>query len=554
MENTEEGISPKKMPEGIQPGMENHQEETNLAPESKDPKEEATKSQEEEEEDQIDACNGTTNASTNGTTNSPTDPPTVEVTCDSCMENPRLASKSCLTCQVSYCEEHLRPHLENSKFQTHKLVEPQLDMELRTCPHHHLDLELYCTTDSCCICASCGSEGHHGHSIVPIGEARKQIEGDLQQKQKEMVKKLSAAEQAITKLQGNTESIESSVTGVRAEIEQQFSDLQAAVEDAQKSTLDVLEGEYKQALGQAESIQAHIEQRITELKKTMAQVERLPRKKNDVDFLQEYTEWRKGLVDVCLPGVYISLIDQLDTFSRIVKETTKNLCEQLTSTYSAQLKELCESEKLSIKTMVQPSSPTKRQSSEQEPITREDFLKYASNLTFNPDSTHKFLRLTEDNRKASNTTPWQHNYPDTPDRFEHWRQVMTCESLYLGRHYFEVELTGEGAYLGLTYKSIDRKGQESSSCITGNDFSWSFGRESHGYSAWHCDAETPVEVGEFSRIGLYMDYEKGLLAFYGVADTMNLLHMFTTNYLEPLYPVFWLSKKDNKVVLVKPGD
>uniref|UniRef100_A0A3B1IGB4 B30.2/SPRY domain-containing protein n=1 Tax=Astyanax mexicanus TaxID=7994 RepID=A0A3B1IGB4_ASTMX len=507
MENTEEGISPKKMPEGIQPGMENHQEETNLAPESKDPKEEATKSQEEEEEDQIDACNGTTNASTNGTTNSPTDPPTVEVTCDSCMENPRPASKSCLTCQVSYCEEHLRPHLENSKFQTHKLVEPQLDMELRTCPHHHLDLELYCTTDSRCICASCGSEGHHGHSIVPIGEARKQIEGDLQQKQKEMVKKLSAAEQAITKLQGNTESIESSVTGVRAEIEQQFSDLQAAVEDAQKSTLDVLEGEYKQALGQAESIQAHIEQRITELKKTMAQVERLPRKKNDVDFLQEYTEWRKGLVDVCLPGVYISLIDQLDTFSRIVKETTKNLCEQLTSTYSAQLKEL-----------------------------------YASNLTFNPDSTHKFLRLTEDNRKASNTTPWQHNYPDTPDRFEHWRQVMTCESLYLGRHYFEVELTGEGAYLGLTYKSIERKGQESSSCITGNDFSWSFG------------GKTPVEVGEFSRIGLYMDYEKGLLAFYGVDDTMNLLHMFTTNYLEPLYPVFWLSKKDNKVVLVKPGD
>ncbi|XP_072549623.1 tripartite motif-containing protein 16-like protein [Salminus brasiliensis] len=539
--STEEVILPKQIPDGIQPAMENDQEESSQAAESKD----GTKTLG-NDEDQVDTCNGTTEHST--------DPQPVEVTCDSCMENPRVASKSCLTCLVSYCEEHLRPHLENNKFQSHKLVEPQLDMELRTCQHHHLDLELYCMTDSYCICPSCESEGHHEHSVTPIGEARKQIEEEIQQKQKEMLKTLSAAEQAINKLQGNTESIESSVTGVRVVIEQQFSTLQAAVEDAQKSTLDILEGEYKQALSQAESIQSHIEQRIGELKKTMAQVERLPRKKNDVDFLQEYTEWRKGLVDAGLPGVYISLIDRLATFSQIVKESTESLCEQLLSTYNVQLKELCKSEKLGITTMVQPSSPTKRQISEQEPVMRDDFLKYATNLSFNPHSTHKFLRLTEDNSKASNTTPWQHNYPDTPDRFEHWRQVMTSESLYLGRHYFEVELTGEGAYVGLTYKSIDRKGQESNSCITGNDFSWCFGRESHGYSAWHCGVETPLEVDEFSRIGFYMDYEKGLLAFYGVAETMSQLHQYTTHFLEPLYPVFWLSKKDNTVVLVKPGD
>lgn len=128
------------------------------------------------------------------------------------------------------------------------------------------------------------------------------------------------------------------------------------------------------------------------------------------------------------------------------------------------------------------------------------------------------------------------------------------ESLYLGHHYFEVELTGEGAYVGLTYKSIDRKGQESSSCITGNDFSWCFGRESQGYSAWHSNKETAIEVEELPRIGLYVDYEKGLLAFYSVAETMSLLHEFTANFVEPLYPVFWLSKKDNAVVLVKPGD
>lgn len=104
------------------------------------------------------------------------DPDPEEVMCDSCIETPHKASKSCLTCMVSYCEEHLRPHLENSKFQSHKLVEPQLDMEQRTCEHHHLDLHMYCVTDSCCICPQCETEGHQGHKVTPADEARRHIE------------------------------------------------------------------------------------------------------------------------------------------------------------------------------------------------------------------------------------------------------------------------------------------------------------------------------------------------------------------------------------------
>ncbi|KAL0178928.1 hypothetical protein M9458_024370 [Cirrhinus mrigala] len=55
-----------------------------------------------------------------------------DVTCDSCIDRPCRAKKSCLTCMVSYCEAHLRPHLENVKFQSHRLVEPLRDIERRT--------------------------------------------------------------------------------------------------------------------------------------------------------------------------------------------------------------------------------------------------------------------------------------------------------------------------------------------------------------------------------------------------------------------------------------
>ncbi|XP_030645825.1 tripartite motif-containing protein 16 [Chanos chanos] len=477
-----------------------------------------------------------------------------EVLCDSCIESPSKAIKSCLTCQVSYCEAHLRPHLENSKFQTHRLVEPLQDMEVRICDHHRLPLGLFCLTDSRCVCLGCQEEDHRGHPTVTAGNARKQIEEELQRKHREMVKTMSSAEHAISKLQSNTASIEASVVDVRAVIEKQFSELQAAMENARKEALDVLEVEHRQALSQAEGIRAHLERKITELKKILTQVERLSVTKNDMDFIQEYSEWKKAPVDVGLPGVYISLIDHLSTFSRFVTESAQELCDQLFSKYNIQLKELYETEKLSIKMMVHSKAATNHHVIEPEPETREDFLKYASILSFNPDSTHKFLRLTDNNKKVTNTTPWQHSYPDTAERFEYWRQVLALESLYLGRHYFEVDLSGDGAYVGLTYKSIDRKGDKSSSCITGNSFSWCLGREGRGLSTWHADVEIPLEVGEFTRIGVYVDYEKGVLTFYGVATPMVLLYQYTTNFLEPLYPAFWLSKKDNVVALVIPGD
>lgn len=178
----------------------------------------------------------------------------------------------------------------------------------------------------------------------------------------------------------------------------------------------------------------------------------------------------------------------------------------------------------------------------------------SAHLSFDPDTAHKFLRLTGENRKVTNTTPWQHPYPDLPERFESWRQVLAKESFYLGRHYFEADISGEGTHVGITYKSIDRKGSESNSCITGNNFSWCLQWNGRTFSAWHSDVETPLNVEKFTRVGVYVDYTKGLLAFYGVDETMALIHEYQAEFLEPLYAAFWLSKKENIVALVAPGE
>lgn len=99
-----------------------------------------------------------------------------DVLCDACIESPCKAKKSCLTCLVSYCEDHLRPHLEKERFQSHRLVEPLKDVEIRQCEIHHLPLELYCCVESCCVCQKCMSEQHHGHETLSITEAHQTVE------------------------------------------------------------------------------------------------------------------------------------------------------------------------------------------------------------------------------------------------------------------------------------------------------------------------------------------------------------------------------------------
>lgn len=170
-------------------------------------------------------------------------------------------------------------------------------------------------------------------------------------------------------------------------------------------------------------------------------------------------------------------------------------------------------------------------------------------MTFDPDTTHHFLRMMEDKRKLINTSPWQHSYPDHPNRFDHWHQALSAESLYQGRHYVEAELSGEGAHVGLAYKGIERKGEQKAGCIAGYAFSWCVGRDSRGVFTWHANAETPLAVDDVSTVGLYVDFQRGSLSFYDVTGGMKVLHVYRKNFTEPLYLTAWLSKNDNFIHL-----
>ncbi|TTZ04184.1 Calcium-activated potassium channel subunit alpha-1 [Bagarius yarrelli] len=182
----------------------------------------------------------------------------------------------------------------------------------------------------------------------------------------------------------------------------------------------------------------------------------------------------------------------------------------------------------------------------------------ASSLMFDGDTVHQFLRVTDGGRKLTNTTPWHHSYPEHPERFEHWKQALTTQSFSSGRHYFETDVSGAGVHVGLTYVGLPRHSDQNEACLPGSVMCWCIQWTGRGFSAWHGGVETPLNAPKATRLGVYVDFGCGTVAFYSVGGEadggVELLHRYEALLTEPLYTAAFLPKKENVVVLVEPGE
>ncbi|XP_023285577.1 NACHT, LRR and PYD domains-containing protein 12-like [Seriola lalandi dorsalis] len=164
--------------------------------------------------------------------------------------------------------------------------------------------------------------------------------------------------------------------------------------------------------------------------------------------------------------------------------------------------------------------------------------KYACELSLDPNTAHRNLKLSDNNRKVA-TVREQQPYPDHPDRFDDCLQLL-CQTGLTGRCYWEVEWKGM-VCVGLTYRGINRKGEGADCLLGGNDQSWSLYCSGTTYSVHHKskgrDTCSPSSLS--NRVGVYLDWPAGTLSFYSVSSpTVTHLHTFNTTFTEPVYPVF----------------
>uniref|UniRef100_UPI003AAB4C8C protein NLRC3-like n=1 Tax=Centroberyx gerrardi TaxID=166262 RepID=UPI003AAB4C8C len=164
--------------------------------------------------------------------------------------------------------------------------------------------------------------------------------------------------------------------------------------------------------------------------------------------------------------------------------------------------------------------------------------KYACELTLDPNTAQRNLFLSEDNREVTLVREKQ-PYPDHPERFENWEQVL-CRNGLTGRCYWEVERNGL-IDIGVTYRGIRRRGGGADCWLGWNDKSWSLYCSDNSYTAWHNNKTTDIRISssDSNRVGVYLDWPAGSLSFYRVSsDTLIHLHTFHSTFTEPLYPAF----------------
>ncbi|XP_066523689.1 NLR family CARD domain-containing protein 3-like isoform X2 [Hoplias malabaricus] len=170
--------------------------------------------------------------------------------------------------------------------------------------------------------------------------------------------------------------------------------------------------------------------------------------------------------------------------------------------------------------------------------------KWSCDLTLDPNTANPHLVLSYGNTNVKWLEKIQ-PYPDHPERFDQQWQVLSVESL-TGRCYWEVEWSGNGAEISVSYRGIRRKG-DSVQCLFGfNNVSWSLICSGNRYWVRHNNQKTyiiPDHPSQCNRVGVFLDWGSGALSFYTISPqthALTHLHTLTSTFTEPLYAGFKL--------------
>nr|XP_046207901.1 tripartite motif-containing protein 16 [Oncorhynchus gorbuscha] len=460
-----------------------------------------------------------------------------DVLCDFCTTRKQKAVKSCLLCLASYCETHLQSHYEYPALMKHKLVKATGQMREKICAQHDKLLEVFCRTDQTSVCVLCMMDEHKRHDTVPAGteriEKQKQLGSTLmksQQRLDQRVKKWTDLRQAV-------ESVKHSAQAVLDDNERIFTELLRSIERRYIEVRELVRAQEKTTVIQAEGLLDRLEEEITLLRKKHTDLEKLSHTDDHIHFLHSWQSLSgpSGYED--LNNVTVVPYYSFDGAKRAIaalKVQVEEINKTEISKIASAVKEVHIIQPLEHMAREELETNTREYS---EPKTREDFKKYLVQPTLDVNSAHPNLYLSEGNTVAKMMSEPK-NYPDHPDRFDHWQQLLCKEGLSGSRCYWEVDWRGTEIDIAVTFQSINRKGNSNECSLGWNDKSWSLYCSEDKYSFVHKNQSTDIAKPRSSRVGVYVDQIKGTLAFYSVSDSMNLLHKVQTTFIEPLYPAF----------------
>ncbi|XP_036416742.1 tripartite motif-containing protein 16-like [Colossoma macropomum] len=442
-----------------------------------------------------------------------------DVECDFCTGRKLKAVKSCLTCLVSFCEGHLKPHYKVLGLKKHKLVKASTRLQEKICSQHDKLMEIYCRTDRSCICYLCTMDDHKGHDTVSAAAERTQKQSKLDEMQREVQQMIQEKQKKLQELEQAVNTLKRCAQTAVEDTERIWTELICSIEKKRSELTELIRAQEEAELSAAEELLEKLEQEIADLKRRNTELEQLSLTEDHIHFLQSFQSLSvsSGSEDSSSISVHHHLsFDGVRSALSDLKERLEEFCRE-------------EFRKIPPQAAAAPLSLS-------EPKSREDFLQYFCQLTLDPNTAHHQLILSEKNRVVKRSNEGQ-SYSDHPERFDIWPQVLSVESLS-GRCYWEVEWSGT-VNISVSYKEIRRKGQRNDSLFGCNNQSWMLQCSSSSLMFFH-NISTALTGRPSSRIGVYVDHSAGTLSFYSVSDTMTLLHTVHSTFTQPLYAGFFV--------------
>ncbi|CAN0113376.1 unnamed protein product [Lampetra fluviatilis] len=413
------------------------------------------------------------------------------VFCDCCGDGETPAVKTCLRCEMSLCESHLKPHMINPKLKDHGLVAPILNLEERRCAEHKEHLQFYCEQDGSLVCMVCTFAGDHtGHKVITVTKAQHAKQNGVGAETRAVEEKRKKAEASVGRLKASRKDVQDSMVQTKARISGEFTRMRAMLDEDERAALDRVDVKGRELLSQIKENIAHYEREISDLQAAATRLRALQEERDSLTFLQVH-----------------------------LKETNRRDTQKGSP----------------------PSSPSEEDIASiralQGAVVNLLAFMYGRSPTVDPNSAYNNLQISSDLRTVTWTAVSQ-GRPDHPHRFDGCLQALCSESFSSGQHYWEVDVGGAAGSceVGVAYGTIARKGSGDECSLGLNDSSWVLYKYNNSCYVRHGGVSTSVPVRDPPwRVGCHLHWEAGLLSFYS-ADSMELLHSVHHSFSQPLYP------------------
>ncbi|XP_051800206.1 tripartite motif-containing protein 16-like protein [Acanthochromis polyacanthus] len=381
---------------------------------------------------------------------------------------------------------------------------------------------------------------HKGHETVPAAAERTEKQKELEVSRLNIQQRIQDKEKDVELLQQEVKAINVCADKTVEDSEEMFTQM---IHLIKKRSLDVkqqIRSQQKAEESQVKELQKKWEQEIRDLKRKDAEMKKLSDTSDHTQFLHNYPS--------------VSTFSESSHSSRINIHPRRHFKDVTAAVKEVrdQIQDILRDSRTDISmTGTQPDVPLS--DSQPEPTTRAGFLKYSREITLDPNTAHRYLLLSEGNRKATlkNQQQYPPLYPPNPERFAECWQILSKQSL-TGRCYWEVEWRGGGGVkVAVAYKNISREGRSDECQFGFNNKSWALWCYTDRQTFLHNRVKTLLSGPRSSRIGIYLDHSAGILSFYSVSKTMTLLHRVQTTFTEPLLVGFHLWNLHNSAEFIK---